>query len=176
MTYIALLRGINVGGHRKIAMADLRALFADLGYGVVRTYVQSGNVVFEADAGADHGAAIRTAVAERFGHEVPTVVLTAAAFARAAAADPFAGRTDVDASRRFITFLHPRPDLTVLPEDLPIGSDESAALVDGHVYLCLPSGAADTKLNIGWFERRLGVTATSRNMKTVKALCDLAGA
>ena len=170
--HVALLRGINVGGHRKILMADLRELMSGLGYTDVRTYVQSGNIVFGAEPG-HHGSLIHDAIAERFGHDVPTVVLSAAAFVAVKAADPFRDRNDVDPSRRGVMFLHERPAASSLPGDIPAGTGEAAVLVDGHVYLCCPQGFAETKLHTAWFERTLGVAATARNIKTVWALSDM---
>jgi uncharacterized protein (DUF1697 family) len=81
-TYIALLRGVNVGGHRLILMEELQDMFKELGYVDPRTYVQSGNVVFGAKAGKGHGKKITAAIAKRFGHDVPTVVIEAEEFAR----------------------------------------------------------------------------------------------
>lgn len=174
-TYIALLRGINVGGHRKLPMVDLRALLEGLGYTEVRTYVQSGNAVFEAGSADDHGELIRNAIKERFGYDVPVVVLTAAEFTRIAEADPFEHRTEVDLSRRVIIFLDGTPSSENLPDDMPLGEGEAVAFVVGHVFLCCPLGYGQTKLDISWFERRLGVTATARNMKTVMALGRMLG-
>ncbi|MAP55438.1 MAG: hypothetical protein CL605_11100, partial [Altibacter sp.] len=79
MNYIAFLRGINVGGHKKILMADLRLLFESLGYTQVRTYIQSGNVLFSAEREKGLAENISEAIQIKYGWEVPVIVKTAEA-------------------------------------------------------------------------------------------------
>ena len=170
-TWIALLRGINVGGHRKVPMADLRALVEGLGYSDVSTYIQSGNLVFAADGGeADIAAALESAIEARFGFAVPVIVRSAEEFAMVAGAHPLAdGGTD--AGLLMVAFLDRAPVAT--PQDV---IDEDAFLPDRllqvgrQIYLEYPNGSGRSKLNAALLERRLGVRATVRNWKTVQAL------
>ena len=107
-TYVALLRGINVGGHNKIAMATLRDLHGGLGHRNVVTYIQSGNVVFDADEDrSDIVGSIETAIAGELGLDVATMLRTADELADAAAANPYAAHADP--ARVAITFLKTPP-------------------------------------------------------------------
>ncbi len=169
-TYIALLRGINVGGNRKIPMSDLRALFDELGHTDVRTYIQSGNVVFTAKAGppARVRAAIEKAIAGAFGFEVTILLRTPAELATAVEHNPFGAAA-------YVTFLETAADAKKVEaiDPAPFAPDEFA--VHGReVFLHCPNGYGTTKLNNGLFERRFAARATTRNWKTVTTLLELA--
>ena len=108
--HVALLRGINVGGHNRVPMADLREMFGAAGASEVLTYIQSGNVVFDAPA-KRVGAIVRqvrAAIAEQLGLEIPLVVRSAAAIAKIAHTHPFAGRVD-DPKFLMVAFLDAKP-------------------------------------------------------------------
>jgi len=189
-TFVALLRAVNVSGQNKIPMAGLRASMAAAGYGGVQTYLQSGNIVFDADADADADAGRQAAAAQglatavhqlierEFGCDVKVLVLAAAELARVAAANPFppAAGGALDETLSHATFLEePVPDAAFTGLALPAQPGEQAKLAaDGRViYLYLPHGYGRTKLNNGYFERRLGATATTRNWRTVLALAEM---
>jgi len=176
-TYVSLLRGINVGGRRKVAMSDLRALYAALGHAEVTTYVQSGNVVSACEvADPDEvAAAAEAGIAAELGLDVRVLVRTPAALATVVARNPFLP-SGADPARLSVCFLAETPgpervrDL-VVPDS---GADEFH--VEGReVYLHLPNGMARTKLGNDLWERRLGVAATNRNWKTVTTLLEMAG-
>jgi len=171
--HIALLRGVNVGGHRRILMEELQDLFKELGYVDPRTYVQSGNVVFGAKPGKGHGKKITAAIAKRFGHDVPTVVIEAEEFARAVAANPLAGRAAVEKLWLYVGFFEGTPDSPEAVDDLPCAGGEIVELVDGCLYLAYPPSQEKSKLGLAVIERSLGVTATIRNWKTVNALLSM---
>ncbi|MFG3342114.1 DUF1697 domain-containing protein [Glycomyces sp. NPDC048151] len=168
-TYVVLLRGVNVGGHRKVPMADLRAALDEAGFDRVRTYIQSGNIVLDADEDA---AAVAGVIADRFGHTVPVMVRTAADLDRITAADPFAGR-GLDESKVTVTFLSgPAPDLTV-----PAGQDEEAHTDGTEVWVYYPGGLGTSTLERSGFWKPLaGTEATARNLRTVRKLRDMAAA
>jgi uncharacterized protein (DUF1697 family) len=175
-TYIALLRGINVGGSNLLPMADLKSLLADLGLQNVRTYIQSGNAVFESDDAdaaliADRiGAAIR----ERRGFEPAVLVLAAEGLAQVVAANPFPeAEADPKALHLyFLTAVPAQPDLAAL-EALKADGEEFA--LQGRVfYLFAPAGIGRCKL-AEKVERLLGVPATARNWRTVTQIIALAG-
>ena len=88
-TYIALLRGINVSGHKKIKMPDLKAMFEALGFTNVRTYIQSGNVVFESNFAADLESKISAKILEQFGFEVSVICRTAEELEQVIARNPY---------------------------------------------------------------------------------------
>jgi len=197
-TFVALLRAVNVSVQNKVPMAELRASMTAAGYGNVRTYLQSGNVVFDADADAgrqaaaaqDLATAIHQVIAREFDLDVKALVLTAAELAQAAAANPFlpalgagsAARTEPDAEAAVdekslhVTFLEePAPEAAFGGLALPPQPGEQAMLAAGgrFIYLSLPHGYGRTKLNNSYFERHLGATATTRNWRTVRALVEM---
>jgi uncharacterized protein (DUF1697 family) len=176
-TYVALLRGINVSGRRKVSMADLRTLFGDLGSEDVTTYVQSGNVVFRSRA--DSGElidAIRTGIGRALGLDVTVLLRTKAELARIVAANPFVSEGR-EATKLHVTFLAGAParERVRALEPKRGGADEFR-VVGREVYLHCPNGYGRTKLDNAYFEKQLDVAATTRNWKTVTKLAELARA
>ena len=172
--HIALLRGINVGGHRKVPMADLRALVASLGYTDVASYIQSGNLVFNAMADEPSVVAELEAAIERtFGFAVPVIVRTAEEMTAVAASHPL-----VDAAahprRAMVAFLDRAP---AVDPSAAMGADEYLpdrfTLSGREVYLDYPDGSARSKLTHSLLERSLEVRATIRNWNTVTKLVQL---
>ena len=159
---IALLRGINVGTSKRIAMPALRTVFEALGATEVETYLQSGNVVF---AGALRADAIEKAVAAEFGVTPRVLVLTAAEFRRAAAANPLI-EVATDPSRLFVTFV----DAVPVSNEVPVDIEPEVVVVGKHaVYQWSPDGVSTSKVPAR-FTKSLGPTATARNQRTVEAL------
>ena len=171
-TYVALLRGINVGGRTKIAMADLRKLFADLGAEDVTTYVQSGNVVFRSGAAATALArSIEERIAGELGLRVTVVIRTAAELAKVVAGSPFAA----EPTQLHVVFLAEKPPAArVRALDATRGAPDEFRVVGREVYLHYPSGSGRSKITNAWFEKELGVAGTARNWRTVTALAGLA--
>jgi uncharacterized protein (DUF1697 family) len=176
-TYAALLRGINLGSHKRVGMAELRELVEDLGCADVRTYVQSGNVVFRSDRGAPMLAqAIEKAIEKRLGHDVTVVIRTERQLKGLVAANPFV-RQKLRPKTLYATFLAEKPD----PERVrSLGERDFAPerweLVGDDVCLFFPNGYGRVKLNNAMIERQLGVPATTRNWRTVTALAELTAA
>lgn len=172
-TYVALFRGINVGGSNVLPMKELVGLLEGLGCVDVATRVQSGNAVFR-HRGRAPGLArrIRAAVGAAKGFEPDVLLLTADRFARAAASNPFPGAED-DPSKLHLFFLAAepeRPDLEAL-ERLRSG-DERFELRGDVFYLHAPAGIGRSKLAAG-AERALGVPATARNWRTLQRVLEL---
>ncbi|MGC0418971.1 uncharacterized protein (DUF1697 family) [Embleya sp. AB8] len=170
--YVALLRGINVGGHRKVPMADLRRVLAELGYTEVRTLLQSGNAVFEAAdrPTVDLVAEIEAGLAAEFGFAVDVMVRTGAELRAVVAANPLEVR---DPAKLAVAFLRAVPDPAVwagldpqsyAPEELRVGERE--------LYLYFPDGLGRARLT-PILARRLGDGATVRNWNTVHKLLAL---
>lgn len=171
-TYLALLRGINVGGNNKLAMKDLAALFAELGCEGVQTYIQSGNVVFRAPEALARQVPERVsgAIAERFGLSVPIVLRSSAELAEVAAHNPYAG-VDCDPKLLMVMFLAdcPRPEQVAGLD--PDRSPPDTFVVRGReVYLHYPGGGARSKLTNAYFDSRLKTVGTMRNWRTVLTL------
>ncbi|WDM14286.1 DUF1697 domain-containing protein [Streptomyces lavenduligriseus] len=171
--YVALLRGINVGGHARITMKDLRELFGALGFDEVQTYLQSGNVVFADPAGTAPGE-VRERIEKRLadGLGVPASVLlrTGESLDRTVAANPYLDRED-DPAKLHVTFLAGTPAAErAAALRTPTGETAEFALLGDEIHLHVPGGYGRTKLNNAFIERLLGITATTRNWNTVKAL------
>lgn len=175
-TLISMLRGINVSGQNTIRMVELAKLYESLGLERVTTYVQSGNIVFNtAEPDVDQLAAvIQSQIAQVFGYSVTVWVRSVDYFAQVAAGNPFAHQRQEDPAKLHITFLQTAP----APEKWaelrpPAGETDELAAGDLAVYLFCPNGYGRTKLSNTFFEKKLGVPATTRNWKTVQALLQM---
>jgi uncharacterized protein (DUF1697 family) len=176
-TYLALLRGINVGGKNKLPMKDLTGMFVAAGCADVRAYIQSGNVLFKATPtlAAQLPAAIAARIAERFGYQTPVVLRTAAELAHVLAGNPFL-KQGADEAALHVLFLSSLPSPDLINTLDPGRSPPDAFVVEGReVYLQLPNGVARSKLTNAYFDSRLKTTSTGRNWRTVTKLRELLG-
>jgi uncharacterized protein (DUF1697 family) len=172
--YVALLRGINVGGNI-LKMERLREVCAELGAKNVRTYVQSGNVVFEAaGSAADWEKKLERRLASESRLPASVMVRTAAEIARVAAGNPFLKEKGIDTARLAVTFLQAPPSKAGLAAlgARDIGS-EKFHCAGKEFYLHCPDGFANSKLYV--MDKVLGQRTTTRNWNTVKKLCDMCG-
>ncbi|HXY45788.1 MAG TPA: DUF1697 domain-containing protein [Acidimicrobiales bacterium] len=178
--YVALLRGINLGGHNKVPMGELRALCRRLGLEDVATYIQSGNVVFSSplDDRAQLTGEIESAIAAAFGFDVPVVLRSEAQLGGVLGSNPFlqAGREETVLSVGFLA-AEPEPARlgVLLAHPLaspPPGGDEF--VVRGQeVFLHHPNGYGRSKLTNSYFDRKLGTVVTVRNWRTVTTLWEM---
>jgi uncharacterized protein (DUF1697 family) len=177
-TFVAMLRSINVGGRNRVAMADLRELVTSLGFGDVVTYVQSGNLVFSGVGSPTVAArAIEDRITADLGLTVPVMVRSKRQLRVVLDGNPFSD-LDVDPKTIHVTFLAGRPDPQGLRElDTLTGQfgDDQFKVTGEDVFLYCPGGYGETKLSNAYLERRLGVSATTRNWRTVTTLADMAG-
>ncbi len=175
VTYVALLRSINVGGHSKVGMEDLRRLFLALGLTDVKTYLQSGNVTSGVMSTSHRGwlGTSRSALLGALRMAIRVLLRTKDDLAQVVTNNPFRNR-ELDPSKLPVTFLTDTPDpkRIALPETL-IGEPDEFALVGRDVYLHFRNDYGRTKLNNAYIERRLDVVATTRSRSTVTKLCDL---
>jgi len=174
MRCVALLRGVNVGGKNALPMNALAALCVEAGCSDVRTYIQSGNVVFSAAPSDVEALPARLAAAiERdFGIRSPVVLRTAEELSKVPSANPYAG-TD----KLHVAFLADVPAPKAVAGLDPNRSPPDAfAVVGRDVYLWLPDGVGRSKLTNAWFDKQLGTVSTIRNWRTVEALISLASA
>lgn len=174
-TFVALLRGVNLGSRNKVAMSDLRKLVEELGYDDVETYLQSGNVLFAAGgSAASVGRRIETALARDLGVEVQVVLRTKTELRRAVAQNPFAEQQR-DPKKLLVTFLAETPSRAAVRALDPKAHAPDEFHVSGReVYLHCPNGYGRTKISNAYFERELGVVGTNRNWRTVTALAESA--
>lgn len=176
-TWIALLRGINVGGAKRVPMARLRELVAGLGYGRVRTYVQSGNVVFDGAADEDAAAVadrLAEAVAAAFGFPVDVVVRSRDELAAVVAANPY---PDADAAptRLHVVFCDRAIDPAALAGlDLAAFAPESCTVAGREMYLWTPGGFGRSRLADQLGRATRDAVATARNWRTLTRLLAMA--
>jgi len=173
--FIALLRGINVGGHRSISMEDLRAIFASAGCGNVTTYIQSGNVIFETSA-ADTAPLIRTIegrLLETLGSEASVILRTVREFERIVGRDPF-GEVREDA-KPYVTFLATKPPRRpTIPMTSSKGDVEIIDIVGHDLFSLSHPYKGRYGFPNAFIEKEFGIPATTRNWTTVGKLLALA--
>ncbi|MDO8294241.1 MAG: DUF1697 domain-containing protein [Gallionella sp.] len=173
MTYIAQLRGINVSGKNPIRMPALRDSLSRLGFQDVQTYLQSGNIVFRTDQTdvATLAAKIKARITQDTGHDIPVLVISAKDLALIANSNPLWPKSGGEETLFHCTFLFQPVSPGIFQAlKLPAANGERAVLVGSAVLLHCPHGYGKTKLNNSFFERALGVPATTRNWRTVLAL------
>jgi uncharacterized protein (DUF1697 family) len=172
--FVALLRGINVGGNNKLPMKELVAIFERAGCLGVRHYIQSGNVVFGAreELGRRISSLVAKAIARDHGFEVPVIVRTAAEIRKVAKANPFLrGDGDVEPKTLHVMFLADAPAKDRASAlDANRSPPDAFAIKGREIYLSLPNGAARTKLTNAYFDAALRTTSTARNWNTVLEL------
>ncbi len=170
-TWVCLLRGVNVGGKR-VAMKDLRELFEGLGHEGVTTYIQSGNVVFRSRSGGAKKLAgdIQKAIKDDMKLDVSVLLRAPEDLAKVTEGKPFAGAENVH-----VTFLDDKPDKSKVAA---IGHDayppDEFEVIGREVYLRCPDGYGRSKLTNSFWEKKLGVAATTRNWRTVEKLLGMA--
>lgn len=166
-TYIALLRGINVSGQKKIPMAELRELLGNSGLENVQTYIQSGNVIFQsekADIKALEGT-IHEAIKSHFGFDVPILVVTPKELQQIFDDAPFPQN---EKEKSYFMFLYEEPDKILVDQVRQLNyPNEVFKITDNCVYFYCSTGYGKAKCSNNFFERKLKVTATARNYKTM---------
>ena len=173
--YVALLRGVNVGGAHGLPMTALRGLFVKAGALGVETLIQSGNVVFESrkNSGADIVAAVGAAISREFGFDVPIVLRSAGQWRTLIDGNPYL-RRDVDPKALHAACLSARPEpARAVRLDPRRSPPDEFEVREETIYLNLPNGVARSKLTNAWFDSTLGVVCTMRNWATVTRLAQL---
>jgi len=171
--FVALLRGVNVGGRTQMPMARLKTVAETLGLTEPRTLLQSGNLVFRTDR-ADVAALERkleSAIADAFGYGADVLLRDAAAWEAAMAANPFAEEARRDPSHALMMALRDAPATSAITALVEAATrDERAAVVGDHAYFVFPAGIAKTKLTNVRIERLLGTRGTARNWNTAEKI------
>ena len=174
-TYIILLRGVTPSGKNKVPMAPLRAALTKAGLKDVQTYIQSGNVIAASEltqAGLER--LVREVIRKNFGGDIAIVARTAKQFARVLKQSPFA---DADGARLYFSLLATEPDKKLLRELLSTDfSPDQVRYGNNTIYTLYATKHSDSKFNNNFFERKLKVTATTRNLNTMLKLVALAAA
>jgi uncharacterized protein (DUF1697 family) len=174
-THVALLRGINVGGKNILAMKDLAALFTKTGCENVQTYIQSGNVVFCANASraSTIGTAISEHIQKKLGLRVPVVIRSRDDMAKVVKGNPFL-RNVISPETLHVVFLADEPDgARVNSMDESRSPGDSFIVRGREIFLHLPNGAGRSKLTASYFDSTLKTISTQRNWRTVTTLFDM---
>jgi uncharacterized protein (DUF1697 family) len=174
-TYLALLRGINLGPKNKIAMPDLAEVFSEAGCSDVRTYIQSGNVIFTAssDLSARLPDVITAQIQKRFGHKVPVMLRTLGEMRAVTRSNPFL-KEGVTEDILHVMFLADLPKPSAVKSLDPDRSPPNRFIVRGkEVYLLFPDGFARNKLTSSYFDSKLGTIGSVRTWRTAIKLLEL---
>lgn len=171
--YVAMLRGINVGGKKKVPMKELRDLVTAAGCEQVVTYIQTGNAIFTSSAAATEVATdLEARIKKVFGFEVVVVVRTAAQLEAVLKANPFGG--GVEGTKLVVAFLRDKPKPNALKGiDASIYEPERFKLKGSELYLHLPNGQGQMKLKYSMFDKVLATPSTVRNWNTVTKVVEL---
>jgi uncharacterized protein (DUF1697 family) len=175
---IALLRGINLASRNRVAMADLREVFAGLGYRDAVTHLQSGNVVFTIPRRppARLSGTIEKAIADDLGQHTTVILRTRDELAAVVEHNPLPERT-ADPAKLLVTFLSAAPDpAAVAGISADVSGPDEFRLVGKEIYVYFPNGLQGSKIGHAFWEKRLGVSGTARNWNTVTRLLSLADA
>lgn len=169
--YIALLRGLNVGGRGIIKMIDLKLLFESLDFVGVTTYIQSGNVIFSSEREKNLGQLISGEIEKLYGFKVPVLVKEISEMEVIFDACPF---PEEKKESSFFTFLDSNPSEKLLEESRALSfPDEEFFITDNCIYFFSEKGYNKVKGNNNFFEKKLKVSATTRNYNTVAKLLEL---
>ena len=177
-TFISILRGINVSGQKKILMADLKKLYESLKFSEVKTYIQSGNVVFKSDSKISDiqlARKIEKAISAKYKFEVPVIIRTKEELEKILSQNSFTKEKSIDLKKLHVTFLSETPDREKMEQIKEVDFSPDQFIIKGkEIYLHIPNSYGETKLSNKFFENKLKVSATTRNWNTVNKLLELA--
>jgi uncharacterized protein (DUF1697 family) len=177
-TFISILRGINVSGQKKILMTDLKALYENLKFTDVKTYIQSGNVIFKSNeklSDLEFAKKIESKIYKNYDFQVPVIIRRIDEMKHIISANPFLKEENIDVKKLHITFLSEIPDKENVESIEKIDFSPDKFVIRGkEIYLYIPNSYAETKLSNNFFEKKLKVKATTRNWNTVNKLSEMA--
>jgi uncharacterized protein (DUF1697 family) len=176
--YISFLRGVNMTGHNSMKMTELAELYVKIGFSDAETYIQSGNVIFTDKSKIDpsaHSIKIEKAILERFKYIVPVMVRTVQDLHDILTVNPFLSETSFDPSKMAVVFLHEEVTEEQLRKvegiDYP---PDKFKIVGREIFIYCPNGFGRTKIYTNFFEKKMGVTGTARNWKTITTILNIA--
>ncbi len=175
--YICMLRGINVSGTKKIKMDALKEMFTESGFRNVQTYIQSGNVIFDFENTNIEALQkkISDAILEKFGFDVPAILLKTNELKNSIENNPFEKDETKDSVHCYVTFLSDIPEKEKIDKiDAAKYVPDEFVIKDKVVYLFCPKNYGQSKLSNTFFENKLKVSATTRNLRTIRELINLA--
>jgi len=177
-TFISILRGINVSGQKRILMADLKSLYGDLKLKDVKTYIQSGNVVFKKEgklSDFELAQKIETAIYKKYNFHVPVIIRSEEELKKIILSNLFLKEKNIDVKKLHVTFLSQIPDKANVESINDIDFSPDKFILKGkEIYLHIPISYGETKLSNNFFENKLKVKATTRNWNTIIKLSEMA--
>lgn len=177
-THLALLRGINVSGHKMIKMDALKKALENIGFQNVRTYIQSGNVFVSTDEEnpGKVGLLIRNEIFKTFGHDVPVLVIGKEDLQACLDRNLFLNDEGVDLKKLYVSFVSSElPENMITQLNLNFIKPDELQLDGRRIYLKYDTSPAKTKLDNKWIEKSMNVVSTTRNWNTVNKLLELFG-
>jgi uncharacterized protein (DUF1697 family) len=173
--FISMLRGINVGGTKKIQMSELKALYEELNLKNVTTYIQSGNVIFESGDDINLSSRIEEKILAKYNFNVQLIIRSVVEMKAIVNSNPFLKEDGINRDKLHVTFLKELPG-TEVSEKIRAGNNDFDRFVinSKEIYLYCPGGYGVSKLNNNFFEHTLKTVATTRNWNTVNKLFELA--
>ncbi|WP_242918275.1 DUF1697 domain-containing protein [Pontibacter liquoris] len=176
--YIALLRGINVSGQKQIKMTDLKICLEEAGFQKVKTYIQSGNVVFEHESTNPQLVAglVEQTILERFGFDIHVRITTASELKVILETNPYLNGREEDIKLLYVSFLSEEPAPISIENLQKVNCPEEFRIAGKHLYLFATNGYGNAKLNNNLIENKLKLKATTRNWNTITKLAEMAQA
>jgi uncharacterized protein (DUF1697 family) len=175
-TYFALLRGINVSGQKLINMKELQKHLSTLELLNIRTYIQSGNIIFESENESEKELSkkIEARILAAYAFEVPTFIINKTALEKIIFENPFEINTENEFSKPYVIFLEELPSNEQIDKLMALNSENEQFVFNGNViYIVYKNGAGKSKLTNSFFESKLKIKATTRNWNTVNKLMTL---
>jgi len=177
-TYISFLRGVNMTGHNSIKMTDLSTLFKDLGFNDAMTYIQSGNVIFTGASFlniSEIATTIEKKILKRFNFNVPAMIRTVQDIKNLTPLNPFLQQENFDTSKMAVMFLHEKATDAQIQKVINIDyPPDKFKIIGSEIFIYCPNGFGRTKLYTNFFEKKMGVTGTARNWKTITTILQIA--
>jgi uncharacterized protein (DUF1697 family) len=174
-TCIAFLRAVNLAGHNAIRMEDLSSLFSNMGFTDVKTYIQSGNVIFRTGEDSDLTVAVEKEIQKVTGFGIDVMIRTPEELREIILKNPFRDHTKYNPARAAVMFLKNEPgeDIKAKMSEYDFYPDEFI-ISEKEVFIFCPGGFGRSKLTTGFFEKKLGIKCTARNLNTVNAILGIA--
>ena len=177
-THLALLRGINVSGHKMIKMEALKKALEGIGFTNVVTYIQSGNVFVttEEESPTKVGFLIKQEIAKSFGHDVPVIVIGKDDLQACLDRNLFLNESEIDLKKLYVSFISSAlPENMITQLNLNFIKPDEIQLDGKRIYLKYDTSPAKTKLDNKWIEKSMNVVSTTRNWNTVNKLLEMFG-
>jgi uncharacterized protein (DUF1697 family) len=176
-TFITFLRGINMTGHNSVKMTDLTLLYKNLGFTDAVTYIQSGNVIFTGYnnlTAPEIALMIEKAILERFNFIIPVMIRTVEEIRSFMSLNPFLYEDNFDPSKMAVILLYEKATEQQIQKVAYIDYPPDKFKIEGkEIFLYCPNGFGRTKIYTNFFEKKMGVTGTARNWKTISAILDI---